>query len=127
LPFGAIENRRSFVHVDDLARLLIACAGSARPARLYLAANSASVPSTTLIVSLMRAAFGRSARLARVPVAILETIARIAGQSERIRRLTRSLEVDASDAERELGWRAAVPINQAVAEMVAAYRGEEAR
>jgi nucleoside-diphosphate-sugar epimerase len=40
LPFGALDNRRSFVHVDDLARLLIDCATHPDAAgRTYFAAH----------------------------------------------------------------------------------------
>jgi len=127
LPFGAIENRRSFVHVDDLARLLVACGAHARPAPLYLAANMASVPSTGRIVSLMRAALGRPARLVRIPTAVLETMGSLGGQGARVKRLTRSLEVDASDAQRELGWNAAVDIEESIEQMAAAYGLEKAR
>jgi nucleoside-diphosphate-sugar epimerase len=125
LPFGSVANRRSFVHVGDLARLLVGCASApAAAGRTYLAANMRSTPSTPEIVASMRAAFGRPARLSPAPPAILEAAAAIAGQGERMRRLTRSLEVDAAQAEAELGWRAEVPIGPAVREMVAAYRAE---
>ena len=125
LPFAAIANRRSFVHVGDLARLLVACAATpAARGRTYLAANPRSTPSTPAIVASMRAALGRPARLVPVTPALLEAAAGIAGAGERMRRLTRSLEVDAAPAEAELGWRADVPFEPAVREMAAAYRAE---
>jgi nucleoside-diphosphate-sugar epimerase len=125
LPFASIANRRSFVHVADLARLLVACAATpAARGRTYLAANTRSTPSTPEIVASMRSALGRPARLVPAPRALLEAAAAMMGQGERIRRLTRSLEVDAAPAEAELGWRADVPIEPAVREMVAAYRTE---
>jgi nucleoside-diphosphate-sugar epimerase len=123
LPFASVANRRSFVQVGDLARLLVACAAApAARGCTYLAANTDSTPSTPEIVASMRTAFGRPARLVSAPPALLEAVAALAGQGERIRRLTRSLEVDASRAEAELGWRAEVPIGPAVREMAAAYR-----
>jgi nucleoside-diphosphate-sugar epimerase len=125
LPFGSIANRRSFVHVADLARLLIACAvAPGARGRTYLAANPRSTPSTPQVVASRRAALGRPARLFSAPPALLEAAAAAVGQGERIRRLTRSLEVDASPTEAELGWRADVLIEPAVREMVAAYRTE---
>jgi len=123
LPFAAIANRRSFVHVADLARLLVACAATpGARGRTYLAANRESTPSTPRIVTAMRSALGRPARLVSVPPALLEAAAGLAGQGERMRRLTRSLEVDAAPAESELGWRAEIPIELAVRETAAAYR-----
>jgi nucleoside-diphosphate-sugar epimerase len=44
-----------------------------------------------------------------------------------MRRLTRSLEVDTSETEKELDWRADVSIEPAVREMVAAYRADGGR
>jgi nucleoside-diphosphate-sugar epimerase len=122
LPFGALANRRSFVHVDDLARLLIDAASSdAAVGRIYLAAHASAV-STRMLVTRMREALSRSPRLVSIPRGALEAAAALAGQGERIRRLTRSLEVDASDAQRELGWTAQIGFDNALEDMMGAYR-----
>jgi UDP-glucose 4-epimerase len=126
LPFAAIDNRRTFIHVDDLARLLIACATLPHAAgRTYFAAHRAPV-STPRLVSLMRAALGRPVRLFAVPPPVLEGAAAMAGQRHRMRRLTRSLEADASRAERELDWTAQVSVEAAIEDMANAFRAEEA-
>jgi len=126
LPFAAIDNRRSFLHVDDLARLLIACAASPRAAgRVYLAAHRAPA-STARLVSLMREKLERPARLFAVPGPVLEAAATLVGQRGRMRRLTRSLEVDPARAEAELDWTAQVSLEAAVEDMVSAYRAEAA-
>jgi UDP-glucose 4-epimerase len=122
LPFAAIRNRRSFIQVDDLARLLLACATLEQAAgRTFLAAHSQSV-STPRLVAALRAALDRPARLVGVPPWLLEAGAFPLGQLARMRRLTRSLEIDVSDTERELGWAAQVSFETAVDDMVAAYR-----
>ncbi|HYC35779.1 MAG TPA: NAD-dependent epimerase/dehydratase family protein [Usitatibacter sp.] len=106
LPFAAIDNRRSYVHVDDLAALLLLCASHpAAVGRTYFAAASEPT-STAALVSAFRAASHRKPRLFPMPPAVLEALAEVASQGARMRRLTRSLEVDPTDAERELGWRA---------------------
>jgi nucleoside-diphosphate-sugar epimerase len=122
LPFGALDNRRSFVHVDDLARLLIDTASNdAAVGRTYFAAHRDSI-STRALVSSMRGAMSRPARLFSAPAGMLELGAALAGQEQRMRRLTRSLEVDAADAERELGWTAQIGFGNALEDMVRAYR-----
>ncbi|MGZ5036798.1 MAG: NAD-dependent epimerase/dehydratase family protein [Usitatibacter sp.] len=122
LPFGAIDNRRSFVHVDDLARLLVDCAGEPRAAgRTFLAAHPDGV-STPGLVELMRKFFDRPRRLVRVPPRLLESVASLAGQGERVRRLTRSLEIDAAETVRTLGWSAQIGLATAVEDMARAYR-----
>jgi nucleoside-diphosphate-sugar epimerase len=122
LPFGALDNRRSFVHVDDLARLLIDCATHPDAAgRTYFAAHERGV-STRDLVAGTRGALGRPARLVAVPARALEACAAFTGQRERMQRLTRSLEVDASDAARELGWTAQIAFENALEDMVGSYR-----
>jgi nucleoside-diphosphate-sugar epimerase len=120
LPFASLDAPRSFVHVNDLVQLLVAC-GEAPQARgrTYVAAHREGV-TTARLVSLMRAAMGRPARLFPVSRGILEAAASLAGTRAKMLRLTRPLQGDPSTAERELGWSAQVPIGEAVEEMVRA-------
>jgi nucleoside-diphosphate-sugar epimerase len=122
LPFGAVRNRRSFIAVQDLARLLLRCAREARPGTHTWLAAHAETFSTPKLLREVRQALGRPARLASVPPAMLEALALVIARSEQVRRLTRSLEVDASATERALGWEAQVPFSKTVAECVAAWR-----
>jgi UDP-glucose 4-epimerase len=126
LPFAAIANRRSFLHVDDLARLLLTCACEPHAAgRTYLAAHPTPV-STPGLVGLLREKLERPPRLFSISPAVLEALSVLAGQGERMRRLTRSLEADPSQAERELGWTAQISIEAAIDDLVSAYRAEAA-
>jgi nucleoside-diphosphate-sugar epimerase len=126
LPFASIENRRSFVHVGDLARLLVACGEHAQaPGRTFLAAHP--VPwSTPMLVSVLRRALGRPARLFAVAPGLLERAAALAGRGELARRLTRSLEVDASLAGELLGWSAATGLEEAAADVARSWRSRAA-
>ena len=121
LPFAALENRRTFVHVEDLASLLVAAVNAQGRSRLFLAGHPDAV-STGRLVRVMRATFGRPARLISVPARVLETMAMAAGAGSRMRRLTRSLEVDAEEARRELGWSAATDMDAGIAGMARAFR-----
>lgn len=122
LPFGALDNRRSFVHVDDLARALAACGEDpAADGRCYLVAHR-DAASTARLVALARARLRRPRRLFRVPAAALEAAAAALGQGAPMRRLTRSLEADPARIERELGWSAAVGLEAAVDELARAHR-----
>jgi nucleoside-diphosphate-sugar epimerase len=122
LPFAALHNRRSFVHVDDLARLLVACAVLPDSAGSTFLAAHRDPFSTARLVTLLREALGRPSRLFAFPPRALEMAAALAGQGAAARRLTRSLEVDSSATERALGWRAEVSIEEAAREIVNAYR-----
>jgi nucleoside-diphosphate-sugar epimerase len=122
LPFGSIDNRRTLVHVDDLADLLVLC-GSQPKAHmgLYFAGHPEAV-STARLVRTLRGAFDRPSRLFPVPAGALEALGALANASDKVRRLTRSLEVDVTATERELGWKNAVPMDEGIQRMARAYR-----
>lgn len=122
LPFAGIDNRRTFVCVEDLVRLLAIC-GSSPDGRgdIFFAGDPQPV-STPKLVACMRSAWNRPTRLFRVDGRRLERIADLAGQRERIRRLTRSLEVDVSETIRRLSWKPAIDMETGIAQMARAYR-----
>ena len=122
LPFGAVENRRSFIHVDDLARLLVECGTHPGAAgRVFMAAHPDRA-STSRVIAAMRGFLGLPRRMVPVPPILLEAGAFLAGQRTRMRRLTRSLEVDASETQRVLGWIAQISFETGVEDMVRTYR-----
>ena len=117
LPFGGIRNRRSWIHVDDLATLLAACRqpGGA-PFRIFHAAHPLPL-ATPDLVSGLRSALGRPARLVSVPPAMVEAGAALVGKAAAARRLTRSLLLDGMEATRELGWSATRHAEQALIDL----------
>jgi UDP-glucose 4-epimerase len=122
LPFAALHNRRSLVHVDDLARLLVDCAVLPSAAGGTFMAAHPDCTSTARLVRTLRGFLGRPPRLFSMPGAVLEGVATLAAQGARIRRLTRSLEVDASEAQQVLGWTPQIGFETSVEDMVRAYR-----
>jgi nucleoside-diphosphate-sugar epimerase len=124
LPFASLENRRSFIHVEDLVRLLLECAVLPQAAgKTFLAAHRSPV-STRSLVSGIRDALGRPQRLFPLAPAALQALAALAGQSGPMKRLTASLEVDAEPATRELHWTAQVCLQSAIEDMVRSYRSD---
>ncbi|MBK6980291.1 MAG: NAD-dependent epimerase/dehydratase family protein [Betaproteobacteria bacterium] len=122
LPFATLRNRRSFVHVDDLAQALLLAATHPRaPGRAYLAAHPVPVATVDLVRTL-RAALGRPARLFASPAFLLESTATLVGMGDRMRRLTRPLEADPQALMDELGWSPRVDIATGIPGTVAAFR-----
>jgi nucleoside-diphosphate-sugar epimerase len=122
LPFAALHNRRSLVHVDDLARLLVNCAALPEAAGGTFMAAHPDCTSTSRLVRTLRGFLGRAPRLFHVPAALLEGLAGVVAQRATMRRLTRSLEVDASETQRVLGWVPQIPFETSVEDMARAYR-----
>jgi UDP-glucose 4-epimerase len=97
--------------------LLVRCAQSPRAAgRTFLAGDPDAV-STPRLFNVVRAALARPARLFGMPASALEAAASLAGQGDRMRRLTRSLEVDCRDAMETLEWAPRRPMDEALHEM----------
>jgi UDP-glucose 4-epimerase len=117
LPFGAVRNRRSFVHAADLASAILACAHVPGAAgRSYLVAHREPF-STPGLVAAIRRAQHRPAALVRVPPQVLDALGLVFGANA-MHRLTGSLEADPTCAEQDLGWIARVGLEPAAEEMV---------
>jgi len=122
LPFAAIRNRRSLVHVSDLADALLLAAGHPEaPGRAFIAAHPVPV-STPELVGAIRRALGRPARLFPFPPLALEAIGVAAGLGARMRRLTRSLEADPATLMATLGWTPRLAMAQGLENTVDAWR-----
>src|SRR5579862_467986 len=126
LPLAGIRNRRSFIHVDDLARLLVECATHPQAAGQTILAAHRDTFSTPELVTAMRRCFGRPARLFSIPPGMLEAAATLSGAGAKMRRMTRSLEVDCDAVHHLLGWSAQIALGPAVEDMVRVYREAQA-
>lgn len=122
LPFASIANRRSLVHVDDLAEALVLAAfHDAAPGRAWCVAHPEPVATPGLVTAIRRA-LDMPVRLIPFPVALLEAIAGLAGRGAVVRRLTRSLEVDTEPFVSSLGWRPTRTPAADMADTVRAWR-----
>ncbi|MDH3702466.1 MAG: NAD-dependent epimerase/dehydratase family protein [Alphaproteobacteria bacterium] len=91
LPLGGIDNRRSLIHLGNLADAIRA-ALTVAPG-VYLPSDREDL-STPELIRRLAAALGRPARLIAVPPALLRTGAKIAGRTAALDRLAGSLTVD---------------------------------
>lgn len=121
LPLASIANRRSFVHVSDLAQLLVACATHPAADAVLNAAHREPFSTPGLVASLRRH-LGRPPRLFGVAPGILEAAAAVAGQRSRMQRLTRSLELDVSGTADRVGWTASVGLDDSARELAGSWR-----
>jgi nucleoside-diphosphate-sugar epimerase len=116
LPLGAINNRRSFVYVGNLADALEQCLFSpAASRRIYVISDGEDL-STTDLLELMGRLSGRRLRLLPVPVAALRSLGWLGSlisllvrrpipiDRYAVERLVESLAVDSSALRGEVGW-----------------------
>jgi len=127
LPFASLQNRRTFVGVHDLATMLEACGNAPRAAGKTFLVGHPEPMSTPQLLGAIRAAWNRAPGLFAVSVGVLEAAAALVLAREKMCRLTRSLEIDVSDAMRDLAWSPSQPLQVAIAEMALVFRDEESR
>lgn len=104
LPFGAARAVRSFVHVDNLASFLGACAVGPLPAQRTFVAGDGSDWSLAELVRGMAAALDMPSRLVSVPPGLLRLAGTLIGRRRELESLTLPLRVDWQEAGRAMGW-----------------------
>ncbi|MGD9600890.1 MAG: NAD-dependent epimerase/dehydratase family protein [Gammaproteobacteria bacterium] len=120
LPFGAIRNRRSLVHVESLAAIVVRCLGE--PGRASGVFTPADITlSTPDLVRCMAGGLGRRARLWWVPPAMLRLAGRLTGHTAAMSRLTDSFVLDAGTLATTLDWRPDLDVEAAWREIGTAY------
>lgn len=117
LPFGAIDNKRSLVALDNLVDLITTCVRHPAAAYQTFLVSDDEDLSTTALIRRTAGALRKRARLVSVPVSILRAGARIAGMPEFTQRLCDSLQVDISRTRALLGWVPPMSTNEALGKM----------
>ena len=112
LPLGAINNRRSFIGLDNLVDLIVTCVDHPAAAnQIFLAGENADL-STTEFLQKLGIALGKPARLFPVPAQLLILIATLIGKKAEVERLSGSLQVDISKARALLGWEPPISVDE---------------
>jgi len=105
LPLGAVDNRRSFIYIGNLAGAIVRALEAPQAAgRTYLVSDGEDVSTPDLVRALARA-LGVKPRLLSLPLAALILAATLTGKRGEFTRLAGSLRVDSSRIRRELDWR----------------------
>jgi nucleoside-diphosphate-sugar epimerase len=122
LPLGSVRNRRSLVGVWNLADFVVQVVrADAAAGRVWMISDGEDL-STGDLVRRLAQAMGRSPRLVPVPVPVLRALGALTGRGAEVRRLIESLQVDATPATRELGWRPIVDVDTALRRTVSVGR-----
>ena len=120
VPFGAIDNRRDLVGVENLASLIARClTHPAAPRQVFLAADGEPL-STPQLYRVIAGAIQRPARMINVPVSWMRAVARPLGLAGEVDRLTQSLRLDIGKTQSLLGWEPPVAARIGIAEMARA-------
>ena len=122
LPFGRIENRRSFIGARNLADFLAQCAVQPAAAGQTLLVSDGVDISTTELIRMLAKGLGVKCRLVNVPLPVLEAVARVVGKGRQVEKLCGDLQVDSQRSQQLLQWSPKVPLAEGLADMTRWYR-----
>lgn len=112
LPFASIENRRTFLHIDNLVSLIHLCTWHPKASnQLFLAGDSEDL-STTVFIKLTASALGKKCVMICFPEIIMRSALALMGQEKLAQRLFDSLRIDTAKARTVLGWEPVVSIRE---------------
>jgi nucleoside-diphosphate-sugar epimerase len=118
LPFGAVENSRSFVGLDNLVSLIMLCVRHPSASGQTFLVSDGEDLSTPQLLRLVAAAMGRSANLIAVPVPLLRFVGTAVGRRTDVDRMVGSLRIDSSHTRQVLDWAPTVSVQEGIRRMV---------
>tara|TARA_Y200000002_G_C22608995_1_gene632935 strand:- start:184 stop:1143 length:960 start_codon:yes stop_codon:yes gene_type:complete len=121
LPFGKINNSRSFVNIDNLIDLILLCISHPLAAgQKFLISDGEDISTNELIIRLAQN-LNRSQINFYLPKNILRLVGILSGKSSEISRLITSLQIDITHTRKVLGWSPPFRVNKGLAKMTDWY------
>ncbi|MCG9771224.1 NAD-dependent epimerase/dehydratase family protein [Pseudoalteromonas piscicida] len=114
LPLGAINNRRSFVAIDNLVDFIVTCIDHPNAAnQTFLVSDDEEISTSNLLKKLTLAA-GKKPWLIPVPVSFLKFLASIIGKKAAVERFSSSLTVDIEHTKNTLNWKPPITMDEGI-------------
>ncbi|MFZ6845890.1 UDP-glucose 4-epimerase family protein [Undibacterium sp. RuTC16W] len=120
LPLASVDNRRSFVCLDNLVSLILTCIDHPKAMQEVFLVSDGQDLSTAQLLQYCANALQVPSRLFPFPPGGLMLAARIVGKLSVAERLCGSLQVDISKAQRLLGWTPPCTVQQGLQATAAA-------
>ena len=118
LPLGSIRNQRSLVALDNLVDFIACCIRHPKAANQTFLISDGCDLSTPELVRQLALAAGVTARLPRIPVALLKMAASLLGKKGAVERLSDNLQVNISKAQTLLQWVPPLTVAQGLEQVV---------
>lgn len=121
LPFGGIDNRRSFIYLGNLVDAIELCIDHRMAAGETFLVSDGQDVSTPDLIKMIASAMSKRPFLFSMHMGILRTMCKIAGKTEELDKMTGSLMVDSGKIRRLLGWKPPFTLEEGVRETVKGY------
>lgn len=121
LPLGKVENKRSFVGLDNLCDFILLCCKHPKAANQTFLISDDEDVSTTELISTIRQALGKKPWLMPIASRYLDQLFKLLGKASYSERLLGNLQVDITKAKNLLGWQPPYTVEQGIQKTVAAY------
>jgi nucleoside-diphosphate-sugar epimerase len=118
LPFGAIDNRRSLVALDNLVGFIMVCIDHVAAANQTFLVSDDEDLSTRDLVERIATAMAKRARLVPIPVWMFTMVTSLLGKRGLAQRLCDSIQINLAKEQRLLGWKPLVSVNEAMLDAV---------
>lgn len=125
LPFGAVNNKRSMVYVENLVDLIIRCIDHPNAANQTFLVSDGEDLSLKSLITYIRKAMGKPALLLPVPVGLFKLAGKLTGKSGVVDRLVGDLQVDSSKACELLDWTPPYTVEQGIAATVLDFKNRK--
>ncbi len=122
LPLGGItKNRRSFVFIDNLVSMIIACINHPKAANQTFLVSDDDDLSTAGLLERMALALGRPLKSIAVPAVLIILLTKLIGRADISQRLCGSLQVDIKKTKDLLDWSPPVSVNEGLRQTAAHF------
>lgn len=112
LPFGAVNNKRTLVALDNLVSLIVTCIYHPRAkGEIFLAGDSEDI-STTDLLRRIGGSIGKPAKLVPIPVDLMRVSAKILGKTELFEKICGNLQLDINKNRELLGWEPPISLDE---------------
>jgi nucleoside-diphosphate-sugar epimerase len=117
LPFALVNNKRSFISVDNLADFLVKCITHPKAAGETFMIDDGQAVSIKHFTNAIAKGKGTVLWQLPMPVGLMTLAAKLLGQSGLAQQLLGDLAVDSSKAKTLLGWKPLETMEQAMAKL----------
>lgn len=121
LPFGAVDNKRSLIALENLVDFITRCIEHPKAANEIFLISDGQAISTTELMQVVAKAFGNKPVLIPIPVSFMQFAASMIGKQAVADRLFGTLEVDSTKARNLLGWQPVITMDEQLKKMAVVF------